>query len=194
MKDNEFKKFTDNYEKYVLHNDPHVPPTQGRSSGSEGRLFEPRVKIALGCTRGEIVSDQNRIDVRKNGYSIEIKQGFGTELATIQPDGTLKSPLLKSDYIIYCPDFVIGCDIDVNLQSYVLPAVAFFNTVIELGLTRKKRSTPMQKRYKNGNTWYYDRISLQVNSNKKRDILYDFLENNSITIKDFLNLPNKKDL
>lgn len=172
--------------------DLHTAPKKGVSSGTEGVLFEAMIKLEFNCVRGKPHSKPGRIDLSKNGYNIEVKQGLGAELGRLDEKGILTSPLLKSDYICYCPNF--SYKVNINKQCYILSVPVFLEGLKSNNLTRRKPSTDMQARKKAGLDWFYNRYSIQANSIKKENALFNFLEENSISITDFLLLPNKKDL
>lgn len=172
--------------------DLHKAPKKGVSSGTEGVLFEAMIKLEFNCVHGKPHSKPGKIDLRKNGYNIEVKQGLGAELGHLDENGNLTSPLFKSDYICYCPNF--SYKVNINKQCYILPVSVFLEGLKSNNLTRVKPSTDMQARKKAGLKWFYNRYSIQANSIKKETAIFNFLEKNSMSIAEFLLLPNKKDL
>ena len=162
---------------YAINENPFVQITKGVSSGSHGNLYEYEIKLALNNFRFKGIALQGNIDTRKKVDNIinkiEIKQGC-SELAIIDENGNIKSTIMKSDLIVYNPDFVSG-DNAIN-GSYILNVNDFIKGLNEIGLIRYKKSTSMSKRPKE--LQYNDRIAIQSykNSKKKYNALYDMLE------------------
>ena len=167
MKKNDFLTKVSNYVAYAQ--------GEHRNDGANGTSYEMAVKVALGNCNGQLKSRAGIVDTRKGGYSIEIKSGCG-ELATLNEDGEIVSTVFKRDIIVYAPFYEAGDD--VFCTSYVLTTEDFFKALEEARLIRTKVSSAMNKKKQNGETWYYDRMSIQSfkNSQKATDRWLDALE------------------
>lgn len=208
MKKNETKKaiaykLLTAYLAYAESVNVHQKPTEGVNSGAEGRALERAVNYEFGLLdRSKSVQSAGafdavkyaKIDGKKKRVTIEIKSGSGT-LATLDNEGNvLTSPLLKSDFVAYVPQFYPEMEIDKQ--------VLFFETSIFLeilknnGLIRKKTSGKMTAQKKSGGNWYYDILSIQSFKNSKKkyhaftsDLFFEgmtfsnFVEEYNITIK-----------
>lgn len=156
----------------------HQTIKSGLNSGKEGRLIEMRVKAFLGNYRNKGIAKQGVADTRKNGIVYEIKSGCG-ELARVDRDGNIK--MVKSDYIIYIPEFNI--DTPIERQAFVIPTNEFISELNKIGLIRKKMSSAQYKSVECER--YHDRVTIQSfkNSNKKYNMLYDLLEQYPLLIE-----------
>ena len=168
---------------------PYVRPTKQIDSGVNGKLFEAEVKKALNNTRGKVVSAQTRVDTTKWNMRHEIKSGCG-ELAVLDENGNIKKWVFNSDIIIYAPFFEAGDD--VKMCSYVLKPEHFHKALIEANLIRLKATTPMIKRKKSGEEWFYDRMAIQsYKSNRAINRWYDALEKYGIPLGEYLRVGNE---
>lgn len=154
--------------------DYNTVPTRGIDSGRGGKTAEMQTKLFLGNYRFNGVSKSKAIDTRKNGFKIEIKTNAG-ELATLDENGNITDSILKNDYIVYFPEY--NANYPVELQAYVLKADTFYNALIESGCIRYKTSTFVSNQAKNGYCEkYHDKITIQNNSIKKLNAIYDICE------------------
>lgn len=176
-------KMVRDYVAYAKTVDIHQTPTKGINSGVVGRALEMIIKNDLNNYNFNGVASTGRNDTTKKGYKIEIKTGAG-ELATIDRDGKIKSPLFSSDYIIYAP--YADLDLELNQMFIVCDANEFYRRVTELGLTRLKMSTAMHRNscLEDSEKWK-DRISLQFNSGKKEGLLFDLLDEIGMSYSEF---------
>lgn len=181
----------------------HQKPTGGINSGAEGRAFERAINFEFGLlNRSKSVQGAGTIDTvkyaiidgKKKRISIEDKTGAGT-LATLDENGDiLTSPLFKSDFVVYTPQFYPSYD--VKKQALFFETSVFLDILKNNGLIRKKTSGLMSVIKKNGGAWYYDILSIQSFKNSKKkyhafttDLFFegmtfdDFVEEYNITIK-----------
>lgn len=181
----------------------HQKPVEGVNSGAEGRAFERAINFLLGLlARSESVQGAGLFDAikymevngKKKRITIEIKTGAGT-LATLDEDGNiLTSPLMKSDFVAYTPQFYP--ELEVENQVLFFETSVFLDILKKHGLIRKKVSGKMNTKKKSGGTWYYDILSIQSFKNSKKkyhafttDLFFegmtfnDFVEEYNITIK-----------
>lgn len=191
------------YLAYAMVADVHKKPQKGTNSGAEGRAFERAINFHLGLyNRSESVQGAGLFDSIKYGtvngkkkrISIEVKTGAGT-LATLDESGNiLTSPLFKSDFVAYTPQFYP--ELDLENQVLFFETSAFIDILKKHGLIRKKVSGKMNTQKKNGGNWYYDILSIQSFKNSKKkyhaftsDLFFegmtfnDFVEEYNITIK-----------
>lgn len=191
------------YLAYAMAADVHKKPQKGTNSGAEGRAFERALNFLLGLLiRSESVQGAGLFDSIKYGtvngkkkrITIEIKTGAGT-LATLDESGNvLTSPLMKSDFVAYTPQFYP--ELDVKNQVLFFETSAFLDILKKHGLIRKKVSGKMNAQKKSGGRWYYDILSIQSFKNSKKkyhaftsDLFFegmtfdDFVEEYNITIK-----------
>lgn len=192
-----------NYLQYVMNTNVHQKPTAGVNSGAEGRGLEKAINFRFGLLdRSTKVQGANCFDCikyanvngKKKRITIEIKSGCGT-LATLDSEGNiLTSPLLKSDFIAYVPQFYP--ELEVDKQVLFFETSVFMDILKNNGLIRKKTSGKMTAQKKSGSYWFYDILSIQSfkNSRKKlssftQDLFFeglpfdDFIEEYNITIK-----------
>lgn len=163
------------YAEYAILNNAHQIPKKGINSGSDGRLYEPLVKLSLGNYRFNGVAKAGYTDTRKLGELFEIKQGCG-ELGVIDEKGEIVSSVFSKDMIIYAPDYRVGDD--VRYVSWVFTTTSFFQALESCGLIRVKTSSYMNRRKQEGMEWYPDRIAIQSykNSRKKFEAWQDAME------------------
>jgi hypothetical protein len=183
MKKSENLRKVKAYIEYAKNLDVHQVPTKGINSGAVGRALEMKIKNDLGNFHFSGVSSSRRNDTMKSGYKIEIKTAAG-ELANIDENGNITSPLFSSDYIIYAP---FPClDFELEQMFIVCKADEFYARVQEANLTRLKMSTAMSKNvfYTDEEKWK-DKISLQFNSIKKENALLDILDEIGMSYEEF---------
>ena len=208
MKKNETKKaiaykLLVAYLAYAMTVDVHKKPQRGTNSGAEGRAFERAVNFYLGLyDRSEKVQGAGMFDSVKYGIingkkkriSIEVKTGAGT-LATLDENGNiLTSPLFKSDFVAYTPQFYP--DLDLENQVLFFETSVFIDILKKHGLIRRKISGKMNAQKKSGGNWYYDILSIQSFKNSKKkyraftsDLFFegmpfnDFVEEYNVTTK-----------
>ena len=168
---------------------PYIRPTKQVDSGVNGKLFEAEVKKALNNTKGKAVSSQMRIDTMKWNMRHEVKSGC-SELAMLDENGNIIKWVFNSDVIIYAPFFEAGDD--VKMCSYVLKPEDFHKALVEANLIRLKATTPMIKRKKSGEEWFYDRMAIQsYKSNRAINRWYDALEKYGIPLGEYLKVGNE---
>ena len=191
------------YLEYAERVNVHQKPVEGVNSGAEGRAFERAINYEFGLLdRSKSVQNAGAIDTvkyatingKKKRISIEDKTGAGT-LATLNENGDiLTSPLFKSDFVVYTPQFYPSYD--VKKQALFFETSVFLDILKNNGLIRKKTSGLMSVIKKNGGAWYYDIMSIQSFKNSKKkyrafttDLFFegmtfdDFVEEYNITIK-----------
>lgn len=191
------------YLAYAENINVHQKPAEGINSGAEGRAFERAINFEFGLlNRSKSVQGAGTIDTikyaiidgKKKRISIEDKTGAGT-LATLDENGDiLTSPLFKSDFVVYTPQFYPSYD--VKKQALFFETSVFLDILKNNGLIRKKTSGLMSVIKKNGGAWYYDILSIQSFKNSKKkyrafttDLFFegmtfdDFVEEYNITIK-----------
>lgn len=178
------------YLEKTLEMDCHCKPTAGIDSGREGKTYEALVKIALGNYRFKGISAKElrtdtRIKIDGSFVKIEIKSN-AFEIARLNEDGEVIYSIKNNDYIIYAPE--LNLDAPVEMQSYVIPAELFIDQLEEAGCIRYKMTTPMIARKKAGLDYFYDRISIQNNSVKKLNLIYDILEEYGMRFDEFKEL------
>lgn len=162
-------------------------PTTGIDSGRGGKAFEALVKLYLDNYRFKgIASAEGRIDTKKriNGEiaKIEIKCN-AFEIERLDENGAVTYSIRNNDYIVYAPDYNEFAPVE--MQAYVIPAELFVNKLFECGCVRLKMTTPMTARKKAGEPFFYDRISIQNNSIKKLNLIYDILDEYGMSLKEF---------
>lgn len=166
----------------------HRKPTPGIDSGASGKSYEGRVKFYCGNYRSpRICTAEGYVDMIKKVHGIEKKFEIkcnAVEIARIREDGTEYNNIgVKNDYIIYAPEMDEFSPVE--YQSYVIEAELFITLLRENGCVRYKATTPMTKTKKAGGFWWYDRLTIQNNSMKKMNAIYDILEEHGMTLKDF---------
>ena len=167
--------------------DYHCTPTAGVDSGRGGKTFEALVKLYLDNYRFKgIASAEGRTDTRKriNGEiaKIEIKCN-AFEIERLDENGEVIYSIRNNDYIVYAPDFNEFAPVE--MQAYVIPAELFIDKLYEYGCVRLKMTTPMTARKKAGEPFFYDRISIQNNSIKKLNMIYDILDEYGMSLREF---------
>lgn len=184
------------YLEYAFGINVHQKPTKGINSGAEGRAFERAINYLFGLLeRCKTVQGANSFDCikyrtvngKKKRITIEIKTGSGT-LGILNSDGNIiSSPLLKSDFIAYVPQFFDG--IPTENQVLFFETSVFMDILKNNGLIRKKTSGKMSARKKAGLDWYYDILSIQSfkNSKKKFTAFTNDLFFEGLTFDDFVN-------
>ena len=183
-----------NYRNYTKANNCHVKPTTGINSGNEGRTVELAVKLALDNYRGaQAISAATRKDTFKSldgvKTSFEIKSGCGV-LANIDENGNYYGTMLKSEYVIYVPEYDIN--LPVTCQAYVLLVEDFIEILQEIGLIRLKMSGAQYCNGQRKEGAFYDRLTIQTfkNSKRKTALLYEALNRYADTMEDFFNRYN----
>ena len=165
----------------------HCKPKMGIDSGRGGKAFEALVKLYLGNYKFKgIAAKEFSTDTTKciNGERVKIEIKCNAfEIARLDENGETVYSICDNDYIVYAPDFDDRAPVE--LQAYVIPAQLFINELENTGCIRLKMSTPMSARKKAGEPFFYDRISIQNNSLKKLDKIYDILEENGMNLKEF---------
>ena len=167
--------------------DYHCTPTAGIDSGRGGKAFEALVKLYLDNYRFKgIASAEGKSDTRKriNGEiaKIEIKCN-AFEIERLDENGKVIYSIRNNDYIVYAPDYNEFAPVE--MQAYVIPAKLFIDKLYECGCVRLKMTTPMTARKKAGEPFFYDRISIQNNSIKKLNMIYDILDEYGMSLKEF---------
>lgn len=167
--------------------DYHCKPTAGIDSGRGGKTFEALVKLYLDNYRFKgIASAEGRTDTKKriNGEiaKIEIKCN-AFEIERLNENGAVTYSIRNNDYIVYAPDYNEFAPVE--MQAYVIPAELFVDKLYEYGCIRLKMTTPMAARKKAGEPFFYDRISIQNNSIKKLNLIYDILDEYGMSLKEF---------
>lgn len=165
----------------------HCKPKMGIDSGRGGKAFEALVKLYLGNYKFKgIAAKEFSTDTTKciNGERVKIEIKCNAfEIARLDESGKTVYSICNNDYIVYAPDFDDRAPVE--LQAYVIPAQLFIDELENAGCIRLKMSTPMTARKKAGEPFFYDRISIQNNSLKKLDKIYDILEENGMNLKEF---------
>lgn len=167
--------------------DYHCKPTAGIDSGRGGKTFEALVKLYLDNYRFKgIASAEGRTDTKKriNGEiaKIEIKCN-AFEIERLNENGAVTYSIRNNDYIVYAPDYNEFAPVE--MQAYVIPAELFVDKLYECGCIRLKMTTPMAARKKADEPFFYDRISIQNNSIKKLNLIYDILDEYGMSLKEF---------
>ena len=167
--------------------DYHCTPTAGVDSGRGGKTFEALVKLYLDNYRFKgIASAEGKTDTRKriNGEiaKIEIKCN-AFEIERLDENGKVIYSIRNNDYIVYAPDYNECAPVE--MQAYVIPAELFIDKLYECGCVRLKMTTPMTARKKAGEPFFYDRISIQNNSIKKLNLIYDILDEYGMSLREF---------
>ena len=167
--------------------DYHCTPTAGIDSGRGGKTFEALVKLYLDNYRFKgIASAEGRTDTKKriNGEiaKIEIKCN-AFEIERLDENGEVIYSIRNNDYIVYAPDYNEFAPVE--MQAYVIPAELFIDKLYECGCVRLKMTTPMTARKKAGEPFFYDRISIQNNSIKKLNMIYDILDEYGMSLREF---------
>lgn len=167
--------------------DYHCKPTAGVDSGRGGKTFEALVKLYLDNYRFKgIASPEGKTDTTKrlNGKNakIEIKCN-AFEIERLDENGKVIYSIRNNDFIVYAPDFNECAPVE--MQAYVIPAELFVDKLYECGCVRLKMTTPMSARKKAGEPFFYDRISIQNNSIKKLNLIYDILDEYGMSLKEF---------
>lgn len=167
--------------------DYHCKPTTGIDSGRGGKTFEALVKLYLDNYRFKgIASAEGKTDTRKriNGEiaKIEIKCN-AFEIERLDENGEVIYSIRNNDYIVYAPDYNECAPVE--MQAYVIPAELFIDKLYECGCVRLKMTTPMTARKKAGEPFFYDRISIQNNSIKKLNMIYDILDEYGMSLREF---------
>ena len=167
--------------------DYHCTPTTGIDSGRGGKTFEALVKLYLDNYRFKgIASAEGKTDTRKriNGEiaKIEIKCN-AFEIERLDENGKVIYSIRNNDYIVYAPDYNECAPVE--MQAYVIPAELFIDKLYECGCVRLKMTTPMTARKKAGEPFFYDRISIQNNSIKKLNMIYDILDEYGMSLREF---------
>lgn len=163
--------------------------------GAVGNAFEMSVKIAIHNYRFNGVAPAGRNDTIKKAYDgtidrIECKSGLGGEFAKIDRDGNIIDGIYKTDYTIFCPYPNVEFFGDIEKLSkicLVIPSSDFFSALVNEGLLRQKMTTAMHRNdFIPTELKYKDRLSLQVNSNKKMDKLWNILDEYGIPFDEFI--------
>ena len=167
--------------------DYHCKPTTGIDSGRGGKTFEALVKLYLDNYRFKgIASAEGKTDTKKRVdgkiAKIEIKCN-AFEIERLDENGAVTYSIRNNDYIVYAPDFNEFAPVE--MQAYVIPAELFVDKLFECGCVRLKMTTPMAARKKAGEPFFYDRISIQNNSIKKLNLIYDILDEYGMSLKEF---------
>ena len=167
--------------------DYHCTPTAGIDSGRGGKTFEALVKLYLDNYRFKgIASAEGKTDTKKriNGEiaKIEIKCN-AFEIERLDENGKVIYSIRNNDYIVYAPDYNEFAPVE--MQAYVIPAELFIDKLYENGCVRLKMTTPMTARKKAGEPLFYDRISIQNNSIKKLNMIYDILDEYGMSLREF---------
>lgn len=165
----------------------HCTPTAGIDSGRGGKTFEALVKLYLNNYRFKgIASAEGKTDTRKRidgkTAKIEIKCN-AFEIERLDENGAVTYSIRNNDYIVYAPDYNEFAPVE--MQAYVIPAELFVDKLLECGCVRLKMTTPMAARKKAGEPFFYDRISIQNNSIKKLNMIYDILDEYGMSLKEF---------
>lgn len=189
MKKNEIIANFVNYRNYTIKNDCHVKPTKGVNSGNAGRTAEIAVKLALNNIKGaKGISSPTQKDTYKklDGImtSFEVKSGCGV-LANIDESGNYYGAMLKSEYVIYTPEY--DPTFPICYQAYVLLVEDFIEILKEIGLIRLKMSGAQYSNGQRKENAFYDRLTIQTftNSKKKTALLYENLNRYADTMEDF---------
>ena len=167
--------------------DYHCKPTAGIDSGRGGKTFEALVKLYLDNYRFKgIASPDGKTDTKKRVdgkiAKIEIKCN-AFEIERLNENGAVTYSIRNNDYIVYAPDYNEFAPVE--MQAYVIPAGLFVDKLFECGCIRLKMTTPMAARKKAGEPFFYDRISIQNNSIKKLNLIYDILDEYGMSLKEF---------
>ena len=167
--------------------DYHCKPTTGIDSGRGGKTFEALVKLYLDNYRFKgIASPDGKTDTKKriDGKiaKIEVKCN-AFEIERLDSNGAVTYSIRNNDYIVYAPDYNEFAPVE--MQAYVIPAELFVDKLFECGCVRLKMTTPMAARKKAGEPFFYDRISIQNNSIKKLNLIYDILDEYGMSLKEF---------
>ena len=167
--------------------DYHCKPTAGIDSGRGGKTFEALVKLYLNNYRFKgIASAEGKTDTKKriDGKiaKIEVKCN-AFEIERLDENGAVTYSIRDNDYIVYAPDYNEFAPVEI--QAYVIPAELFVDKLFECGCVRLKMTTPMSARKKAGEPFFYDRISIQNNSIKKLNLIYDILDEYGMSLKQF---------
>ena len=167
--------------------DYHCKPTAGIDSGRGGKTFEALVKLYLNNYRFKgIASAEGKTDTKKRVdgkiAKIEIKCN-AFEIERLDENGAVTYSIRNNDYIVYAPDYNEFAPVE--MQAYVIPAELFVDKLFECGCVRLKMTTPMAARKKAGEPFFYDRISIQNNSIKKLNLIYDILDEYGMSLKEF---------
>lgn len=167
--------------------DYHCKPTAGIDSGRGGKAFEALVKLYLDNYRFKgIASAEGKTDTKKRVdgkiAKIEIKCN-AFEIERLDENGAVTYSIRNNDYIVYAPDYNEFAPVE--MQAYVIPAELFVDKLFECGCVRLKMTTPMAARKKAGEPFFYDRISIQNNSIKKLNLIYDILDEYGMSLKEF---------
>lgn len=167
----------------------------GINRGAVGNAFEMSVKLALDNYRFKGVAPARRSDTTKKAVDgtidkIECKSGLGGEFAILNQYGEVIGGIYNSDYTIFCPypdpDFFDSIE-KLSKICLVLRSSDFFYALNESGLLRQKMTTAMHRNeFIPKELKYKDRLSLQVNSNKKLNLLWDILDAQGIPFDEFL--------
>ena len=165
----------------------HCKPTTGIDSGRGGKTFEALVKLYLDNYRFKgIASPDGKTDTKKriDGKiaKIEVKCN-AFEIERLNENGAVTYSIRNNDYIVYAPDYNEFAPVE--MQAYVIPAGLFVDKLFECGCVRLKMTTPMAARKKAGEPFFYDRISIQNNSIKKLNLIYDILDEYGMSLKEF---------
>lgn len=165
----------------------HCKPTAGIDSGRGGKAFEALVKLYLDNYRFKgIASPEGKTDTKKriDGKiaKIEVKCN-AFEIERLDENGAVTYSIRNNDYIVYAPDYNEFAPVE--MQAYVIPAGLFVDKLFECGCVRLKMTTPMATRKKAGEPFFYDRISIQNNSIKKLNLIYDILDEYGMSLKEF---------
>lgn len=165
----------------------HCKPTAGIDSGRGGKAFEALVKLYLDNYRFKgIASPEGKTDTKKriDGKiaKIEVKCN-AFEIERLDENGAVTYSIRDNDYIVYAPDYNEFAPVE--MQAYVIPAELFVDKLYECGCVRLKMTTPMAARKKAGEPFFYDRISIQNNSIKKLNLIYDILDEYGMSLKQF---------
>lgn len=194
MKKNEIITNFANYRNYTQNTNYKTKPIKGTNSGCGGRTFEYACKLAIGNYKGAAhISAAKQKDTFKSldgdKASFEIKSGCGV-LANIDENGKYYGAMMKSEYVIYCPDY--DENLPVYCQAYVLPVQDFIDILQDLGLIRLKMSGAQYANGERKSGAFYDRLTIQSfkNSKKKTAAFYDALNKYADNMEVFFNRFN----
>lgn len=162
----------------------YVKEFKATDSGANGKKFELMLKEFFNM-KNVTVSKQGRIDLIKyvdgQRKRFELKTASG-ELATLDKDGNVKDCITKNDFIIY--------QATATSNVYVMDAKAFWDMVNNNDLVRDKASTYQSKQKKDGKAWFKDKLTLKTiddkTSHKQRDKINALLDNNAVTLDEFV--------
>lgn len=151
--------------------------------GKIGKEFECSLKEEFGCIVKVAKPSQTDLVKYVDGVrtKFECKTGSG-EIKVLDEFGNVVKDITSSDYIIYRAT--------ITSETYVMKSDEFLRLVEDNDLLRYKFTTEMNKVKKSGGNWYYDRVTLKTIDDKtshcKRDFINNLLEENAITLDEFI--------